>query len=149
MGEAAFAQVGQTVKAGDVFTVADCYAVNPQTRESTGSLFQFVALADVTQTVQAAGVLQAARRAGLTVPEDLTVVGFDDFQIAQAVWPPLTTVRLPIAARDELVNGLTTEEIRNLKPGQALSGAGRKEFPFLVNQPEAVKKAYCEAMGLV
>jgi hypothetical protein len=36
-----------TIKAGDVFTVADCYAVNPQTRESTGSLFQFVALADV------------------------------------------------------------------------------------------------------
>nr|WP_232792826.1 LacI family DNA-binding transcriptional regulator [Caulobacter hibisci] len=43
----------------------------------------------------AAGVLQAARRAGLTVPEDLTVVGFDDFQIAQAVWPPLTTVHIP------------------------------------------------------
>jgi hypothetical protein len=37
-----------TVKAGDVFTIADCYAVNPQTRESTGSLFQFVALADAT-----------------------------------------------------------------------------------------------------
>jgi ABC-type uncharacterized transport system involved in gliding motility auxiliary subunit len=37
-----------TVKAGDVFTVADCFAVNPQTRESTGSLFQFVALADAT-----------------------------------------------------------------------------------------------------
>ena len=31
-----------------MFTVADCFAVNPQTRESTGSLFQFVALADVT-----------------------------------------------------------------------------------------------------
>ena len=39
---------GVTVKAGDVFTIADCYAVNPQTRESTGSLFQFVALADAT-----------------------------------------------------------------------------------------------------
>jgi hypothetical protein len=37
-----------TVKAGDVFTVAGCYAVNPQTRESTGSLFQFVATANVT-----------------------------------------------------------------------------------------------------
>ena len=37
-----------TVKIGDVFTVADCYAVNPQTRESTGSLFQFVATANVT-----------------------------------------------------------------------------------------------------
>jgi hypothetical protein len=40
--------VTTTIKAGDVFTVADCYAVNPQTRETTGSLFQFVALADVT-----------------------------------------------------------------------------------------------------
>jgi hypothetical protein len=39
---------GVTVKAGDVFTIADVYAVNPQTRESTGSLFQFVALADAT-----------------------------------------------------------------------------------------------------
>jgi hypothetical protein len=41
---------GVTVKQGDVFTVADCYAVNPQTRESTGSLFQFVAAADATAT---------------------------------------------------------------------------------------------------
>jgi len=39
---------GVTVKQGDVFTIADCFAVNPQTRESTGSLFQFVAAADAT-----------------------------------------------------------------------------------------------------
>jgi hypothetical protein len=39
---------GVTVKQGDVFTIADCFAVNPQTRESTGSLFQFVAVADAT-----------------------------------------------------------------------------------------------------
>jgi hypothetical protein len=44
---------GLTIKAGDVFTVADCFAVNPQTRESTGSLFQFVALADATATLTA------------------------------------------------------------------------------------------------
>jgi hypothetical protein len=42
------ASVTTTIKAGDVFTIADCYAVNPQTRETTGSLFQFVALADST-----------------------------------------------------------------------------------------------------
>jgi hypothetical protein len=46
--------LGSTVvKAGDVFTVADCYAVNPQTRESTGSLFQFVCLEDVTASTTA------------------------------------------------------------------------------------------------
>jgi hypothetical protein len=48
-----------TVKAGDVFTVADCYAVNPQTRESTGALFQFVALADATATSTAITVTVA------------------------------------------------------------------------------------------
>jgi hypothetical protein len=48
-----------TVLAGDVFTVADCYAVNPQTRESTGSLFQFVALANVTASGGAATVTVA------------------------------------------------------------------------------------------
>jgi hypothetical protein len=49
-----------TVRAGDVFTVADCFAVNPQTRESTGSLFQFVALADVTLSGAGAGNITVA-----------------------------------------------------------------------------------------
>ena len=40
--------VTTTIAAGDVFTIADCFAVNPQTRETTGSLFQFVALAAAT-----------------------------------------------------------------------------------------------------
>jgi hypothetical protein len=44
---------GETIAVGDVFTIADCYAVNPQTRESTGSLFQFVALASSTTTTTA------------------------------------------------------------------------------------------------
>jgi hypothetical protein len=48
-----------TIKAGDVFTIADVYAVNPQTRESTGSLFQFVALADVTASTTASVTVAA------------------------------------------------------------------------------------------
>ena len=44
---------GETILPGDVFTIADCFAVNPQTRESTGSLFQFVALASTTATTTA------------------------------------------------------------------------------------------------
>jgi LacI family transcriptional regulator len=43
----------------------------------------------------AAGVLQAARQLGLGIPEDVSVVGFDDFQIASRVWPALTTIRTP------------------------------------------------------
>ena len=45
----------------------------------------------------AAGVLASAARHGLSVPRDLSVVGFDDSPIATTVWPNLTTVRQPVA----------------------------------------------------
>jgi hypothetical protein len=48
------------VNIGDVFTVAGCFAVNPQTRESTGSLFQFVAVAATTLDGSGAGNITVA-----------------------------------------------------------------------------------------
>ena len=44
----------------------------------------------------AAGVVEAARADGLRVPEDLSVVGFDDTELARYGAPPLTTVRQPL-----------------------------------------------------
>ena len=44
----------------------------------------------------AAGVLFEARARGMTIPEDLSVGGFDDTPLASRMWPPLTTVRQPI-----------------------------------------------------
>jgi LacI family transcriptional regulator len=44
----------------------------------------------------AAGVVFAVRQRGLSVPEDMSVIGFDDTAIAAHIWPPLTTVRWPI-----------------------------------------------------
>ena len=46
--------------------------------------------------VLALGVLTAARAAGVTVPGDLSVVGFDDIPEAAASSPPLTTVSQPL-----------------------------------------------------
>src|SRR4051794_39028447 len=43
----------------------------------------------------AAGVLHAALQRGLQVPQDLSIVGFDDTAIAAHIWPPLTTIRWP------------------------------------------------------
>jgi LacI family transcriptional regulator len=45
----------------------------------------------------ALGVFEAARRRGLRIPEDLSVVGFDDLPEARWSPPPLTTVRQPLA----------------------------------------------------
>ena len=44
----------------------------------------------------AAGVIEAARMRGLRIPEDLSLVGFDDTQVARYASPPLTTVRQPL-----------------------------------------------------
>ncbi|WP_167392572.1 LacI family DNA-binding transcriptional regulator [Streptomyces pactum] len=46
--------------------------------------------------LQALGVLEAARLTGLRVPEDLSVVGYDDVPLAQWASPPLTTVHQPL-----------------------------------------------------
>jgi LacI family transcriptional regulator len=46
---------------------------------------------------QALGVYEAARQRGLRIPQDLSVVGFDDLPAARWVSPPLTTVRQPLA----------------------------------------------------
>ena len=44
---------GETLKKGDVFTIANVFAVNPQTRESTGALQQFVVTEDITAAASA------------------------------------------------------------------------------------------------
>lgn len=44
----------------------------------------------------AVGALLAARERGLMVPDDLTLVGFDDSEVSRICWPPLTTVRQPV-----------------------------------------------------
>ncbi len=49
----------------------------------------------VASDTVALGALQAIRKAGLSVPQDLALVGFDDIPLSAFIDPPLTTVRLP------------------------------------------------------
>lgn len=44
----------------------------------------------------AAGVYSVAHRRGLRIPDDLSVVGYDDSDLASQLWPALTTLRLPV-----------------------------------------------------
>jgi DNA-binding LacI/PurR family transcriptional regulator len=51
----------------------------------------------------ALGAIRAARRAGLRVPEDVSIVGFDDSALMNAVDPPLTTIRQPIEPMGRMI----------------------------------------------
>lgn len=46
--------------------------------------------------VSALGAMAALREAGLRIPEDVSVIGFDDIEFASIAYPPLTTVRQPL-----------------------------------------------------
>lgn len=46
--------------------------------------------------LMAFGVYEAARQAGLSIPGDLSVVGYDDLSVAEWAGPPLTTIRQPL-----------------------------------------------------
>lgn len=44
----------------------------------------------------AAGVYKAAQRMGISIPAELSVVGYDDSPLASQLWPALSTIRLPV-----------------------------------------------------
>jgi DNA-binding LacI/PurR family transcriptional regulator len=70
----------------------------------------------VASDAVAYGVLRAARRRGLTIPDDLALVAFDDIPTSRYVFPSLTTVRLPAfglgwAASDLLIRLVSRPDV--------------------------------------
>jgi LacI family transcriptional regulator len=66
--------------------------------------------------LEALGVIEAARRHGLSVPGDLSVVGFDDSLLAATSSPQLTTVRQPFAEMGQVAHRLLTDQMEGREP---------------------------------
>ncbi|AEW13883.1 LacI family transcriptional regulator [Brucella canis HSK A52141] len=81
----------------------------------------------------AAAVMQVAYDAGIAVPDDLTVVGFDDSAIATMVSPQITTVRQPIF---EMTRDAADMLLRQMESGET-SPAQRIDYKLIVRQSSA------------
>jgi DNA-binding LacI/PurR family transcriptional regulator len=68
--------------------------------------------------LQALGVYEAARRAGLRIPEDLSVIGFDDVEYARWCGPPLTTVRQPLTDMGAAAAGMVVTLAAGEQPAE-------------------------------
>jgi LacI family transcriptional regulator len=68
----------------------------------------------------AMGAMKAARARGLRIPEDVSLVGFDDADEAPLLTPPLTSIRQPLAEMGRMAVGLLTRLLEDL-PGEALT----------------------------
>jgi LacI family transcriptional regulator len=66
--------------------------------------------------VMAVGALARLRAAGMSVPSDIALAGFDDILTLRDVYPPLTTVRLPLKQMGEMAASLVLNEARLTRP---------------------------------
>lgn len=89
--------------------------------------------------VLALGAIRAVRRLGLRVPQDISVVGFDDSVFMTCTDPPLTTVRQPIDAMGQAVVTLLVQQIDG-------TGCSAQELLF---EPELVVRGSTAAAPLV
>jgi LacI family transcriptional regulator len=84
--------------------------------------------------VMAMGALARLRAGGLAVPADIALAGFDDIGTLRDVYPPLTTVRLPLKRMGEMAAGLILAET---PPGTGLE-PDREPEPRVIPVPGEV-----------
>jgi DNA-binding LacI/PurR family transcriptional regulator len=71
-----------------------------------------------TNDGQAIGVYHAAHRLGLRIPDDLSVIGFDDLPAMRWAIPPLTTVRQPLMEMAAAATSMLLQLTRGEEPAQ-------------------------------
>ena len=82
--------------------------------------------------MMAIGCLAALAEAGLRVPQDIALAGFDDIPIARYVTPPLTTVRVRIAELGSLALDRLASAIEN--PGRSAAQHQTMRAELVVRQ---------------
>ena len=80
-----------------------------QSRHSFSAIFAF-------NDVTAIGAISALREAGLRVPRDISVLGFDDITAASMHHPPLTTIHQPLRSMGQVAASTLLSLIRNEIP---------------------------------
>jgi LacI family transcriptional regulator len=84
----------------------------------------------------AAAAVSVAHRRGLSVPGDLSIVGFDDTSLATTIWPELTTVKQPIAAMAEAALDLLLDDLRGRR-----GGVGRHRTEVVLDHAVIVRES--------
>ncbi|WP_305096507.1 substrate-binding domain-containing protein [Croceibacterium aestuarii] len=110
-------------------------------REQAGQLFAARPTAIFASNDEmAAGIIDAAAAANISIPGDISLVGFDDNAVAKTVRPRLTTVRQPLEEMGEAASRLLLERIR-----QPFRPTRHEQIPFEIVERESVADAVAQA----
>ena len=88
----------------------------------------------VASDLMAAGAIRAINEAGKSVPEDISVVGFDDIPLGGYLNPPLTTIRQKTFEKGQLasellidlINGVAVPQVTKMNVEMVIRGSTRK-----------------------
>lgn len=106
------------------------YALTESLLKRTRDFTAIMAFDDMT----AFGAIRALAKAGLRVPDDCSVTGFDDVAMSGLYAPALTTIRQPMEAMGSMAAKIVTEEIGNVLEKRRLKAVHRKLEPNLVKR---------------
>jgi DNA-binding LacI/PurR family transcriptional regulator len=115
---------------------------NGKPEEATRAMEKLLALPDPPTAVvcyndmTALGAMRAIHRAGRRVPEDISVVGFDDLFLAEYTQPPLTTVRQPMRR----MGVLAMESLFRLMAGEESAVSIMVDAELVVRESTAIRR---------
>jgi LacI family transcriptional regulator len=81
----------------------------------------------------AVGIIEAANAAGIAMPGDISIAGFDDNAVARSVRPRLTSVRQPLEEMGEVACQLLVDRVRHSSRGNQ-----HKQVPFQIVERDSV-----------
>jgi LacI family transcriptional regulator len=96
--------------------------------------------------LMALGAMKAVQSAGLRVPEDFSIVGFDNSPLSKMVYPQLTTVSQPVTEMADLTVELLVEKI-NIKENQKRNKALKPEYKRVILDTRLIIRESCMSLN--
>jgi LacI family transcriptional regulator len=95
--------------------------------------------------MMAMGAMHAVNNAGKRIPDDISVIGFDNIPFSQTVYPTLTTIEQPIIEIAELVIDLLIDKIK-LQEQRVTVNKEKPYFKRIVLETKLIKRDSCRAI---
>jgi LacI family transcriptional regulator len=99
----------------------------------------------ICNDMMAIGAFQAVYQLGLKIPDDISIIGFDNIPISQAIYPSLTTIEQPIIEMAELVVNLLIEKIK-LRNNRSNLMNGNIYNKRIVLETKLIKRDSCKVV---
>jgi LacI family transcriptional regulator len=95
--------------------------------------------------MMALGAIQAVNNQGMKIPDDISVIGFDNIPFSQTVYPTLTTIAQPLLEMADLAIDLLIDKIKILRQRNRVSGE-KLGYKRIVLETKLIKRNSCRAI---